>query len=328
MRVLILSQWKPSVGGVVTHVEKLMENSESEYRMIGYPRVEIPLLRALSYIVVGLFSALRLSRLESFSLIHAHYALPQGLLGAMLKKLLHLPLVLTLHGSDINLLARSRLTRPVIKFVLGQCDYICTVSSYLREEAIKLGAEPGRTGVVYGAPKVERLGRREPESGLVLYVGSFERQKGLDVLLEAFREVNRELPHARLEVVGGGRRKLRAGRGVSFQGYREDLENYYSRAELVVIPSREEGLSLVALEALALGIPIVATKAGGLKELLEGKAVLVEGEDALAMARAIIRVLKDGGLREKLGVSRREFTGRALAERMDEIYRRVVGESQ
>lgn len=328
MRVLLLSQWKPSWGGVVTHVEKLMENSDHHFTVIGYPRMaRIPLLRAGSYIFWGFFKALRESREESYSLIHAHYALPQGFLGVLLKRVLRLPLVLTLHGSDINVLASSRVARPLVKKVIGESDFICAVSSYLREEAVSLGADREKVEVVYGAPKVEELGNRSPQEGLILYVGSMEWQKGLDVLLKAFPRVRDVVPHARLEVVGGrGGFEALSTEGVSFEGYAPDLEEYYSRAEVVVIPSRQEGLSLVALEALALGIPVVATRVGGLGEILKGKALLVENENPRELARAIIRVLKERELRKKLGVKRGEFTGKALAGRMDSIYRRAVGE--
>ncbi len=332
MRVLLLSLWKPAKGGVVTHVEKIIEHSENDFRVIGYPKaLELPVLRALGYILHGLYKALMLSTREKFDIIHAHYAFPQGFLGVLLRRIFGIPLVVTLHGSDINILGRSRLTAPLVSFVLRRSSYICAVSEYLKKEALKLGAEEERIEVVYGAPKIESLQKRKPKKGEILYIGSFVRQKGLDVLLEAFKIVKRKLPYAELTVVGGGRGEKRvkesAPEGVSFAGFRDELEEFYSRAEVVVIPSREEGLSLVALEALTLGIPIVATRVGGLPEILEGRALLVEKENPEALAEAIIKVLEDEGLRKRLSKKEEEFKGRALAERMDRIYRRVKAEA-
>ncbi|GBE55062.1 MAG TPA: glycosyltransferase family 4 protein [Euryarchaeota archaeon] len=323
MRVLLLSIWKPSRGGVVTHVEKIIENSKNDFTVIGYPEaLNLPVFRAFGYIIYGFFRAVILSGRKKFDVVHAHYAFPQGFLGFLLSRVLGIPLVLTLHGSDINVLGRSRLGKPLVSFVLRHSDYICAVSEHLKREAVKLGADENKVEVVYGAPGTESLKDRKPEKGEILFVGSSVRQKGLDVLLDAFKIVRKRIPWAKLSVVGGGMKEEVAS-GVSFLGFREKLDEFYSRAEVVVIPSREEGLSLVALEAMALGIPVVASRVGGLPEILEGRAILVEKENPSALAEAIIKLLDDEKFREKLSKKEVRFTGRRLGENMDRIYTRA-----
>ncbi len=322
MRVLLLSIWKPSRGGVVTHVEKIIENSKNDFTVIGYPEaLNLPVFRAFGYIIYGFFRAVILSGRKKFDVVHAHYAFPQGFLGFLLSRVLGIPLVLTLHGSDINVLGRGH-GKPLVSFVLRHSDYICAVSEHLKREAVKLGADENKVEVVYGAPGIESLKDRKPEKGEILFVGSSVRQKGLDVLLDAFKIVRKRIPWAKLSVVGGGMKEEVAS-GVSFLGFREKLDEFYSRAEVVVIPSREEGLSLVALEAMALGIPVVASRVGGLPEILEGRAILVEKENPSALAEAIIKLLDDEKLREKLSKKEVRFTGRRLGENMDRIYTRA-----
>mgnify|MGYP000225817756 CR=1 FL=1 len=319
MKVLLLSIWKPSRGGVVTHVEKIIENSKNDFIVIGYPKaLNFPVFRAFGYIIYGFFRAVILSGRNKFDIVHAHYAFPQGFLGFLLSRILGIPLVLTLHGSDITVLGRGH-GKPLVNFVLRHSDHICAVSEYLKREAVRLGADENKVEVVYGAPGIESLKDRKPEKGEILFVGSSVRQKGLDILLDAFKMVREKIPWAKLSVVGGGMNEKVAS-GVSFLGFREKLDEFYSRAEVVVIPSREEGLSLVALEAMALGIPVVASRVGGLPEILEGRAILVEKESPSALAEAIIKLLDDEKLREKLSKKEVRFTGRRLGENMDSIY--------
>ncbi len=316
MKILVLSIWKPAKGGIVTHVENIVKNSSFNYEIVGYPA--LPLfkgIRAVAYIINAVIRSIS----SDYQIIHAHYVFPQGFAGVILKKITKKPLVLTVHGSDLNVFASTRMGRWIAEFVIKNSNVVCAVSRDLEKKARELGAQ--WVEVVYGAPKVERV-ERKPSPGNVLFVGSCAKQKGLEVLLRAFPLVRERVKYAKLVVVGC--KKDEQIEGVEFVGYTDRVQEYYSKAEVVVIPSLHEGLSLVALEALACGIPIVASNTGGLREILSGKALLVEPGNYKQLAQAIVDVLTNSELREKLSKSQVLFTGKALAEKMEDIYRRVI----
>ncbi len=335
--MFLLSVWKPARGGVVTHVEKVITRLPYDFEIVSYPRIaRIPLLRALLFVACGLVSALAKSRRRRFDIVHAHYAAPQGVLGLILKRLLRIPLVVTVHGTDINYLGRRRLTRAVIARVLQGADVVVAVSRHLKREAEALGAE--RVKVIYNGVEVpaEAEGEREP---IVLFVGSLVRQKGVDVLLRAFRRVKERIPKARLVIVGDGQQRAKLEKmckkmglkDVHFEGTKSELSGYYSKAKVLALPSRAEGFGLVALEAMAHGTPVVASEVGGIPEVVaDGETgFLVKPEDADALAEALTEVLRNRKLWERLSsASRRraaEFSWDAAAEGYRQIYRELVG---
>lgn len=331
MKVLLLTLWKPKKGGVVTHVASLIKNSKHDFIIQSYPRfVNLPLLRAFSFVAVGFIRRLP----SDCDIIHAHYALPQGLLGVLLKKVRGKPLVVTIHGSDVSVLTKNPLTAPIVKFVLQNSDRIITVSDYLKNEVMKLGVEPEKVSVVYGgagglSTKKEKF---DFDGTIVTFIGSLVKQKGVDVLLEAFDDV----PDAKLVIIGDGEegpslRKLAKGReDIYFLGYREDLASVFEKTGVLVLPSRQEGFGLVLLEAMKAGVPVVATNVGGITEIVEDgrNGILVEPENPKHLADAITRVIKDEKLRESLIRSGKDttekFSWRSMSSAIDKIYEELA----
>lgn len=340
MRVLLLTLWKPSKGGVVTHVEQLINHSENEFTIITYPPVNIPFLRAFSFLFFGFLKGMR----RRFDIIHAHYAVPQGLLGAMLKKLKGTPLVVTLHGSDITVLGKGRVTRFLLGFVLKEADRIIAVSEFLKREALALGALEEKTRVIYGGVEVGshrgRLVERKKGSCKVLYIGALVRHKGVDFLLRAFKWVSERRRGCRLLIVGDGAEKdrlmgLRDELEVEteFCGYVDDISGILRESDVLVLPSRDEGFGLVLLEAMAAGLPVVATRVGGIPEIVRHNenGLLVERGDVNALADAILKVLEDEDLRNRLvegGLKTVErFSWSRMAGEVDEVYRELSKKS-
>lgn len=148
----------------------------------------------------------------------------------------------------------------------------------------------------------------EPAAPLVVCVGRLCRQKGQDVLLRAWPDVVREVPGARLVLVGDGPdgERLRAGapESVVFAGAVDDTVPWYRAADLVVLPSRWEGMALAPLEALACGRPVVVTEVDGARESLPeafAARCLVPSDDPAGLARAVAGLLSDAPLRASLG---------------------------
>ena len=130
MKVLLISVWRPRKGGIVTHVENLLKHSRNVFTILTYrdrdaakeqavirvPVIDIAVLRGFTFAVFSFLKAFR----KDFDIIHAHYAIPQGLAGALIKKARNKPLVITVHGSDLTVLGESKFFRPLLKWVLPQ----------------------------------------------------------------------------------------------------------------------------------------------------------------------------------------------------------------
>lgn len=233
-------------------------------------------------------------------------------------------------------------------------DLALAVSEYARRFAVEVqGLPPERTRVVHSPVDLSCFSPASPEEravyrselGLadheraVVCVTRFHPVKGVDVLLESWRGIVAEVPAARLLLAGEGplreeleRMAERTGvvETVRFLGYRQDVRAFLSAGDLAVIPSRSEGFCLAGLEALACGVPVVATRVGGNPELVRDgeNGVLVEPEDPTALAAAIVRLLADEALRNRLAGRARESVRRygldAYARTLVDCYRSLL----
>ncbi|MFC8664807.1 glycosyltransferase [Streptomyces sp. NPDC057199] len=194
---------------------------------------------------------------------------------------------------------------------------------------------PASVGTVRAG--IELLDGVDPAAPLVVCVGRLCRQKGQDVLLDAWREVTRRVPQARLVLVGDGpdAQALRsaAPESVLFAGAVTDAVPWYQAADLVVLPSRWEGMALAPLEAMACGRPVVITDVDGARESLppgQGPRCLVPPERPAELAAAVAELLLDPLLRESLGHQGRRYVttthdfGRT-AKAVAEVYRELIG---
>ena len=170
---------------------------------------------------------------------------------------------------------------------------------------------------------------------VVVSVGRLTRQKGQDILIEAWREVREEVPAAVLILVGDGPERLAIAQqccpGAKLVGRREDVKDWLAAADVVVIPSRWEGLSLLMLEAMARGRSVVATDVGSAREVLsEGAGTVVAVEDRVGLAQELVKRLRDPRLRAQEGKAGRrrveEHYGLArTATSLADVYKAVLG---
>ena len=195
-------------------------------------------------------------------------------------------------------------------------------------------------GVAADRVVADAVSADSPGTGGFAYgtVGHLRHEKGIDVLLHASVLIDEQLPGSKGFVAGGGedaeaisdiRRRLRAP--IELLGVRNDARRLIGGVRVFVLPSRVEGLPVSLLEAMALGKPIVATRAGGVPEaIVDGESgLLVDGEDPEALAGAIVRLLENPALAERLGrraqeVARERFTSQAMANGYLEMYRAVL----
>ena len=270
--------------------------------------------------------------------VHAHWWFPGGLIARSQPG--RTPLVTTLHGSDVRLAAQGGVGRRLFRYVARGSDQVTAVSTWLADGA--RAACAGLDVTVAPMPVDLALMRPGPARGNragVLFVGRLNEQKGVLDLIEAFA---RSTAPSHLDVVGDGpdasgahTRALELGVGdrVHFHGALPPsaLPAFYQRAGVVVVPSRNEGLGLVAVEAQLCGAPVVACDSGGLRDIVEhdrtGLLVAPGARDALTAA--IDLVLTNADLAARLGEQGRagaleRFAPDAAAARYAMIYEQAI----
>jgi len=234
----------------------------------------------------------------------------------------------------------------LLRIASRKATVVTGVSEAVRRHLLDHGLSARRVVAIPNGIDVETVARAEPvapdqlglpeDSRVLLFVGRLTHQKGLDVLLNAFSMISAEVPAAHLLVAGDGEdrqelehlaERLGLGRRVRFLGRRDDVPGLLKAAETVVLPSRWEGLSLVLLEAMAVGRPVVAARVEGHEEVLtDGETgLLVEPQSPEALASALRRLLSDASLAARLGgaagdLVRRALTATTMTSRYIELY--------
>lgn len=274
--------------------------------------------------------------------VHAHWWFPNGLVGVWLSRMAHRPLVTTLHGTDVRMVRTAAFSRPGFRHVMHHSAAVTCVSRWLAEEARELVSIPAP--VVAPMPVATELfvpdGRHAPDR--LLFVGRLMEQKGLNYLLRAVAQMRHSV---QLDVVGDGPDRvslqelagsLGLGQRIRWLGAlpQPRLAALYREATALVIPSLNEGLGLVAVEAQLCETPVVAFASGGLKDVVhDGQTgVLVPPADVPALAFAVDTLLDRPDRGASLGAAARlhalsTFAPESVARRYADIYRSAVASS-
>ena len=271
--------------------------------------------------------------------IHAHWWFPGGLVGTWLGGLSHLPLVTTLHGTDVRLAKSVAVARPLFRHVITHSAKVTTVSHWLAGELDTL--VPNRSPVVAPMPVSTELFEPDgtsPRDG-ILFVGRLNAQKGLDQLLRALAGMKAK---AMLDVVGEGpardslgwlANELGVADRVRWHGQvkQSELPKFYQRARVLAVPSIDEGLGLVAVEAALCETPVVGFRSGGTPDVVRdgSTGILVDPSDVPALSRALDDVLASEGRANSLGQSGRlyalaNFAPESAALKYRSIYQQAI----
>jgi len=283
-------------------------------------------------------------------LLHAHGLYPAGFVASQFARLWPVPLVLTAHGGDIEPAEEVR-TRPLfarrLARTLARADAVTAISTAIHREYRTLGVAEERIFDV--ANGVEVAAFRAPPPApyprpYCLALGLFFRKKGFDVLIAAWARLDPAL-RARVDLVIAGagqeegalRRQVAAAgleKNISFPGLVRGLEKvaWLAHAEVVVVPSRREPFGLVVAEALAAGRPVVASRVGGICDMVRDgvEGLLVEPEQPDALAAGLARLLADAPLRGRLATAAAQravaYDWARLLPGYEAVYQRLVEE--
>jgi N-acetyl-alpha-D-glucosaminyl L-malate synthase BshA len=318
-----------------------------EVEMFDYPLFVFP-----PYDLALASKILEVAESQKLDLLHMHYAIPHAtaayLAREMLKPSRYLPFVTTLHGTDITLVGSRKSFLPITRFSIAQSDALTAISNYLADETCRIFGNC-TVEVIPNFINADDYRRRENAAlrrelapngeKLLIHVSNFRPVKRIDDCIHAFAGVKKSVP-SRLVMCGDGperegaeslAREYGIAGDVVFAGQVPNIADYLSVADLLLMPSQTESFGLAALEAMACETPVIATRSGGLPEVvLDGETgYLVEIGDMRTMAERAAGILSDEKKLREMGRRGRDwavsqFNTEKVIPQYEKLYERVV----
>ena len=293
---------------------------------------------------------------EELDLLHVHYAVPHATSAYLAKKILEkrrqLPVITTLHGTDITLVGTDQSYYDITRFSIEESDAVTAVSQYLKDQTLLNFSIEKPIEVIPNFLDPERfkpetdLNRdcfSSPDEKVLMHISNFRSVKRIPDIIEVFEGVARRMK-ARLLLIGSGpenehARSLAVEKGlidsITFLGRRDDVSTIIPCADLYLLLSEHESFGLTALEAMSCQVPVVGTSGSGMDGFLgDGTAgMLFPVGDVDAMIDGCVRILEDPGLSKAMGERGRkrvieEYHEDRIVELYEELYRDVLGMSK
>jgi teichuronic acid biosynthesis glycosyltransferase TuaC len=306
------------------------------------PKISMP-FHALLMFLGSIACVRRLNRLAKIDCIDAHFVYPDGLAAVLLGKILGVPVIVSARGTDINFFPSFRLIRPMIRWTLAQADGVVAVSSALKEAMVSLGAEPHKIHVIpngVNAELFQPMDREEakrnlnlpPQGPLLVSVGALIRPKGHLTLIRAFATIAPRHPELKLYILGEGPlrsaleslvRDLNLQDRVHLPGKRpnEELQQWFNAADVSLLVSEREGWPNVLTESMACGTPVVATRVGGVPEIIHSPELgIVVDQTVGSVADGIERALLKKWDREAISKQTRTRTWSKVASELESLF--------
>lgn len=330
------------LGGVRKNV-RYHEVNVSDYPLFLYPPYELVLASKM----------VDVCKYEKLDLLHVHYAIPHASAAIMAKQVLaeegiHVPVVTTLHGTDITLLGRDASFEPVISFAINKSDAVTAVSQSLRLDTYKVFGINREIDVVpnfINFDKLDHPGSEElraeycdPDDKILVHISNFRPVKRIQDVVEVFAGVRTRIK-SKLIMVGDGPERTRAEQycrehglcdDVIFLGNVKNPMEVLSIADLFLLPSESESFGLAALEAMAHGVPVISTNTGGLPEVNRHgvTGMMSDVGDVEDMIRHAISLLSDEVRLEKFRAKAIERAAEFRIDRIlpmyEEVYNQVL----
>jgi N-acetyl-alpha-D-glucosaminyl L-malate synthase BshA len=310
---------------------------------------DYPLFDHSPYALALTSKMVEVATFERLDLLHVHYAIPHAASAYLARQILGPAaprIITTLHGTDITVVGSDRSFLPITRFAIEQSDAVTVPSHDLRSATYELlGVSRSTpievipnfvdTDVYTPAPGPRAAGRPR----LLVHISNFRPVKRVDDVIRIFAETQKIVP-CQLVLVGDGPERSRVerlvheldlARDVRFLGKQLHFSKVLQEADVFLLPSETESFGLAALEALSCGVPVVASRVGGLPEVVSDgeNGFLLPLGDVAAMAQATARILGDDALHARMSRAARatavgKFQREPMVGRYEEYYRRVL----
>ncbi len=364
----------PTFGGsgiVATELGKALAQKGNEVHFITYSQpvrldvfvenvyyhevsiVEYPLFEFAPYELSLASKLVDVVKHEKLDLLHVHYAIPHAYVAFMAKQILmqegiNIPILTTLHGTDITLVGKSELLGPAISFAINQSDCVTAVSENLRQETIRSFDIKKKINVIPNfidfseydvLPDMELKSIIAPNGEKILiHISNFRPVKRVEDVIRIFHILSEDID-AKLIMVGDGpqreyaeklSRELKVDRKVRFVGKSQDIPRLLGISDLFFLPSETESFGLVALEAMAAKVPVISSNTGGLPEVnIDGETGFTHDVgDVASMAKSAHFILEDEDrlkkFKEKAYKQAHEFDLQNILPRYEHWYNSVL----
>ena len=321
------------------------EVSVPTYPLFDYPPYETALASTMVDVIIN----------QKIDLLHVHYAIPHASAAYMARQILlkegiEIPVITTLHGTDITLVGRDKTYSPVVTFSMNESAAITAVSKNLRDETYANFKMEKEIEVIYNFVDAKRFNKKPVtpfkqliapgNEKILLHASNFRKIKRVQDVVYIFEKVNKVIP-SKLLFVGDGpersfiedlTRKTCARTDIRFLGRQEEMEEILAISDLFLLPSEYESFGLVALEAMAGEVPVISTNVGGLPEInIDGvTGFLSDVGDIEDMSKNIIKILSDDKAFAKMKKNALEqamkFDIHNIVPQYEELYKKVLAE--
>ena len=284
------------------------EVNAADYPLFEYPPYDTALASKLVDVI----------KYEELDILHVHYAIPHAAVAYMVKKILltenkYIPVVTTLHGTDITLVGTNKAFAPVVAFSINKSDGVTAVSQSLKKQTNDYFDIKNEIKVIYNFIDFERFRKSNKDhfkkaiapngEKILVHVSNFRKVKRVDDVIQIFKRVQAEIP-SKLLMIGDGPerqhmeelcRKLSLCDDIRFLGKQDAVEELLAVSDLFLMPSGSESFGLAALEAMACEVPVISSNVGGLPEVnMHGTTgFLSDVGDVEDMAKNVIKLLSD-----------------------------------
>lgn len=293
---------------------------------------------------------------QNLDLLHVHYAIPHAAVAYMAKKILltqgrYLPVVTTLHGTDITLVGNNRAFAPVVEFSINKSDGVTAVSQNLKEETLDLFSIQRGIKVIYNFIDFDRFRKTNKEhfkkiiapdgERIIAHTSNFRKVKRVEDVILIFRKILDKVP-SKLLMIGDGPERQNCERlsrelgicdEVRFLGKQDAIEELLAICDLFIIPSESESFGLAALEAMACEVPVISSNSGGLPEInIHGETgYMSDAGNVEEMAAYAVQLLQDEALlaqfRANALAQARKFDIHEILPHYEDFYRQVLEKS-
>lgn len=315
----------------------------ANYPLFDYPPYETALASKLVNVV----------KYETLDVLHVHYAIPHASVAYLAKKILnaegiHIPVVTTLHGTDITLVGKDPAYSSVVSFAMNESDGLTAVSESLKQDTLKNFNVATDIEVIPNFIDFDRFKKINKDhfkkaispnnEKIITHISNFRKVKRVDDAVKTFAKITSRI-HAKLLLIGDGPerqnienlcRNLNLNDCVRFLGKQDAVEEILTISDLFLMPSESESFGLSALEAMACQVPVISSDAGGLTEVnIHGETGFVSSiGDIESMAEYSIALLEDADLHQKFSLNAldqaKKFDIRKILPLYEAYYKKII----